>query len=155
MNLPTTSLAIDRAQPGDAAAIAALLREAMLPHEDFAPHLSHFFVAREGGRIVGAVGAELAGADALLRSLVVAPDQRGKGLGGSLVAALEDAAAGWGVERWWLLTTTAETFFAQRGFRVATRCEAPAGIKETRQFSGGCSGAAVCMTRELQGRASA
>jgi amino-acid N-acetyltransferase len=142
------------ATPADVPAIAALLRAAELPHEDFAPHVAHFLVARgltgspQGGAVVGAVGAEVGGADALLRSLVVAPSQRGAGLGGRLVDELERAAGAWGVRRWWLLTTTAEKFFAVRGFRVAARSEAPAAIQHTRQFSGGCCCPAVCMTRE-------
>lgn len=140
---------ISPATPADAPAIAALLREADLPHEDFVPHLAQFLVARNGGgQVVGAVGTELGGADALLRSLVVAPAQRGAGLGGRLVDELERAAGAWGVRRWWLLTTTAERFFAARGFRVAARSEAPEAIQRTGQFSGECCGSAVCMTRE-------
>ncbi|HVS52678.1 MAG TPA: arsenic resistance N-acetyltransferase ArsN2 [Opitutaceae bacterium] len=130
-------------------AIAALLRAAELPHEDCAAHLGNFLVARAAdGAIVGAVGAEVCGADALLRSLVVDATWRGAGLGSRLVAALERAAAAWGVRRWWLLTTTAETFFAARGFRVADRSEAPETIQRTGQFSGGGCSSAVCMMRE-------
>lgn len=132
----------------DVRAIAALLRAAELPHEDFAPHLAHFLVARGPAGVVGAVGAEVYGGEALLRSLVVAPAARGTGLGGRLVAALERAAADWGVQRWWLLTTTAEAFFARRGFSVSPRSAAPEAIRLTGQFQGGCSCSAVCMTRE-------
>jgi amino-acid N-acetyltransferase len=74
--------------------------------------------------VVGAVGAEVYGEEALLRSLVVAPDWRGTGMGGRLVDALERAAFGWGVRRWWLLTTTADHFFAARGFCGVARCAA-------------------------------
>jgi amino-acid N-acetyltransferase len=102
------------------------------------------------------VGAEVApggGEDALLRSLVVVPARRGAGLGGRLVDELERRAAGWGVRRWWLLTTTAEAFFAARGFRVVERSAAPEAMRATGQFSGGCGGSAVCMTRERCGGA--
>ena len=140
---------ITPATPADVPAIAALLRDAELPREDFAAHVANFLVAKNGaGNLIGAVGAEVKGTDALLRSLVVAPAQRGAGLGGRLVDELERAAAASGVRSWWLLTTTADKFFATRGFRVATRCEAPDAIRGTGQFSGGCGGAAVCMTRE-------
>ena len=74
-------------------AIAALLREAELPHEDFAGHLAHFLVVRQAGEVVGAVGFELHGRDALLRSLVVAPALRGAGLGGRLVRRLDAPGA--------------------------------------------------------------
>jgi amino-acid N-acetyltransferase len=144
-----TEIQIAPATPADGPAIAALLREAELPHDDFPPHLAHFLVARNGSEnVVGAVGAEVCGADALLRSLVVAPSQRGAGLGGKLIDELERAAGVWGVRRWWLLTTTAENYFAVRGFRVVARDEAPEAIRRTGQFSGGCCCSAVCMTRE-------
>ena len=68
---------IAAAAPADAAAIDALLRAADLPADDFADHLAHFLVARRGDAVVGAVGLELHGRDALLRSLVVAPGERG------------------------------------------------------------------------------
>jgi amino-acid N-acetyltransferase len=143
-----TDYSIAPATPADVPAIAALLRAAELPHDDFAPHVANFLVARSGGAVIGAVGAEICGTEVLLRSLVVAPDQRGAGLGGRLVDELERAAGAWGVRRWWLLTTTAEKFFATRGFRVAARDEAPEAIQSTAQFSGGCRRSAVCLTRE-------
>jgi amino-acid N-acetyltransferase len=144
-----TDCRITPATPADGPAIAALLRAAKLPHDDFAPHLTHFLVARNGGgKVVGAVGAEVCGVDGLLRSLVVAPSQRGAGLGGRLVDELERRAGAWDVRHWWLLTTMAEKFFAARGFRGAARDEAPEAIRRTGQFSGGCGCSAVCMTRE-------
>jgi N-acetylglutamate synthase-like GNAT family acetyltransferase len=137
------------AGPGDAPAIAELLRAADLPDGDFAPHLAHFLVARdERGAVIGAVGAEVCAPDALLRSLVVAPAWRGAGVGGGLVRRLEEAAGAWGVGRWWLLTTTAEAFFRAQGFVEMPRAAAPPAIRGTGQFSGGCCGSAVCLTRE-------
>lgn len=142
-------ITIGQAQGDEAPAIAALLREADLPDADFTPHLAHFLVARdERGAVVGAVGAEVHAPDALLRSLVVAPARRGTGLGDALVRQLEVEAANWGVERWWLLTTTAAEFFQARGFVAANRAGAPVAIRQTGQFSGGCCSAAVCLTRE-------
>ncbi len=143
-----TDILISPAAPADVPEIAALLRAAELPADDFAPHIAHFLVARSGEVVVGAVGAEVCGEDALLRSLVVHVNQRGAGFGGQLVDALERAADGWRVRRWWLLTTTAEGFFAARGFRVVARSEAPEAIRRTGQFAGGCCRSAVCLKRE-------
>jgi amino-acid N-acetyltransferase len=138
------------AAPKDIPAIAALLREADLPHEDFADHLEHFLVARHGDEIVGAVGFELHGADALLRSLVVAPRRRGEGLGGRLVEQLTTSALAHGVKRFYLLTMTAEAFFAKRGFRKTARGSVPADIAGTKEFNSLCPVSAVCMTRTLK-----
>lgn len=140
---------ISGAAPSDAPAIAALLRAAELPHEDFADHLAHFLVARRDRQIVGAVGLERHGADALLRSLVVAPEWRGAGLGAQLVNRLTAAARRQGVRQFYLLTTTAETFFARRGFRKITRQTVPAAIAGTREFNSLCPVSAVCMTRAV------
>ena len=143
------SVLIEPARDADAPAIAALLRGADLPADDFPPHLPHFLVARDAqGAVVGAVGAEVYAPEALLRSLVVSPAQRGAGLGDALVRRLESAAAAWGVERWWLLTTTAAEFFAARGFVQTERDRAPAAIRQTGQFNGGCGCSAVCLRRE-------
>ncbi len=143
---------IEPAIATDVPAIAALLRDANLPHEDFAPHVAHFLVARAEGEVVGAIGAEVCGEVALLRSLVVAPRCRGVGLGSQLCDALERAGGGWGVRQWWLLTTTAETFFTARGFLVVPRTKAPAAIADTAEFRGLCPSIATCLTAPVGGR---
>jgi amino-acid N-acetyltransferase len=147
----TADYTITPAALADGPAIAALLRAAELPHEDIALHLGHFLVARQGSAIVGAIGLEVYAPDGLLRSLVVAPAHRGHGLGDGLVRRLERAAADRGVERFWLLTTTAKTFFARRGFRVTPRADAPAEITATHEFKSLCPSTAICMTRARTG----
>ncbi len=147
--MKSAAIRISAAQPADAAAIGALLRDAGLPAEDFAAHLAHFLVARRDGVTVGAVGLERHGRDALLRSLVVAPELRGAGLGGRLVARLETAAARQGARTFYLLTTTAEAFFARRGFQRVARAAVPAAIAATREFHSLCPVSAVCMARPV------
>jgi amino-acid N-acetyltransferase len=139
---------IEPARPSDVPAMAALLHAAGLPHADFADHVAHFLVLRDvNGSVAGAIGAEVSGPDALLRSLLVAPTHRGRGWGEALLRNLEVAAASWGVEQWWLLTTTAENFFARHGFAVVARETAPEGIRRTNQFQGGCARSATCLSR--------
>ena len=146
-----SAIEITAAGRKDAPAIAALLRAADLPHEDFADHLGHFLVARHAGAVAGAIGFELHGADALLRSLVVALELRGAGLGGRLVERLTAAAQAKGVKRFFLLTTTAEAFFAKRGFQKADRRSVPAAIAGTKEFNSLCPVSAICMTRTVEG----
>lgn len=140
---------ITPARPTDEPAVRVLLQAADLPHEDFAAHLAHFLVARQGGAVVGAVGFELHGRDALLRSLVVAPASRGTGLGDRLVRELTAAARRAGVARFYLLTTTAEQFFARRGFKKIDRQLVPAAVATTPEFQSLCPASAVCLSREL------
>jgi amino-acid N-acetyltransferase len=147
---PASRLTIAAAASGDAAAIAALLREAGLPHEDFADHLPYFLVARRQGEAVGAIGFELHGTAALLRSLVVAPAHRGAGLGDRLVKRLTASARRQGVRRFYLLTATAEAFFSKRGFEKIDRRSAPAAIVGTKEFNSLCPVSAVCLTRPVE-----
>ncbi len=151
MSPAAPEILIASAAPEDVPAIGALLRAADLPAEDFADHLANFLVARSGGAVVGAVGFERHGGAALLRSLVVAPARRGAGLGDALVRRLAAQARRDGVERFYLLTTTAEAFFARRGFAKIPRAEVPAGIAGTAEFRSLCPASAVCLARAVDG----
>jgi amino-acid N-acetyltransferase len=147
---PATEVTLMAAAPDDAPAIGALLRAAGLPSEDFAGHLAHFLVARRDGAVIGAVGFERHDRAALLRSLVVAPALRGGGLGGALVRGVAAQARREGAERFYLLTTTAEAFFARRGFERTDRAQVPAPIAGTAEFARLCPRSAVCMTRTTE-----
>lgn len=80
---------------GSLPALTALLAEAGLPHSDLATHLDHFVVAELDGELVGAGGFESCGEGmGLLRSFVVRPGQRGRGLGQRLLQAVLNRAGG-------------------------------------------------------------
>ena len=151
MNRQASDAVIESAQPADVSAIGALLQAAGLPREDFTGHLAHFLVARHGGSVVGAVGFEPHGRAALLRSLVVSPEWRGGGLGDRLVRHLAAAAVRSGVDDFYLLTTTAETFFQARGFSLVARAQVPAAIAATPEFRSLCPASAVCLVRPVRG----
>lgn len=140
------------ARPPDLGALRALLESAGLPAADLTTaHLETFRVAEDGeGRLVGAVGLELAGTAALLRSLVVAPERRGSGLGHELVDAALELARERGVTEVWLLTTTADRFFDGLGWRRVERASAPAGIRATAEFASLCPASSVCRVRSLR-----
>ncbi len=63
----------------------------------------HVLVAREGGRLVGAVRGSVREATCHIGRLVVAPDVQGRGIGRALLAAVEELHAG-RVERFALFT---------------------------------------------------
>jgi amino-acid N-acetyltransferase len=64
-----------------------------------------------------------------------------------LVTAAERLAAKNGVKSLYLLTTTADRFFAGLGFRRLQREMAPLAIKSTSQFSSLCPATAVLMSK--------
>lgn len=148
-----TGARLRSAGAADLEALRGLLVAAGLPAVDLsAEHLSTFRVAVSADdRMVGGVGLELAGETALLRSLVVAPGQRGTGLGHALVEAALELARERGVAEVWLLTTTADRFFERLGWRRVERATAPDGIRATAEFSTICPSSSVCMVRDLQG----
>jgi N-acetylglutamate synthase-like GNAT family acetyltransferase len=119
-----------------------------LPVEDLGRAPVHFFAARtQTGAPVGWGGLEPHGEHALLRSVVVNPVLRGIGAGTAMVEALAQTARTMGIARLWLLTTSAEAFFARLGFDPADRDSAPAAIRASEEFAWHCPETAVCMTR--------
>jgi N-acetylglutamate synthase-like GNAT family acetyltransferase len=106
-------------------------------------------VAESEGRVAGVAGLELHGADALLRSVAVSRESRGRRLASRLCAEVERRAPALGARRIFLLTETAERFFARRGYQRLERAKAPAGIAASREFAALCPDTAVLMFREL------
>ena len=129
--------------------VRALLEAAALPVADLASARPEFFGLHDAAGLVGVIGLERHGQAALLRSLAVRDDQRGRGFGTTLVRALEARAPGLDVRQLWLLTTTAEPFFRQLGYEPAARNSAPLPIRQTAEFRGICPTTAVCMTKVL------
>jgi arsenate reductase len=141
---------IERARPDDLDAIRDLLRTVDLPHEDLtSAHLEHFRVARSGDALHGVVGVEPCGDVALLRSLAVAPDARGEGLGARLVDAAEEQAHEEGTDALYLLTTSASTYFQARGYEPMARDELPEAIQETEEAARLCPSSATCMRKTV------
>jgi amino-acid N-acetyltransferase len=141
---------VGAAQPADLAAIRALLTTNGLPSADLtAAHLGSFWVARDVAGVVGVVGLEPHGRVGLLRSLAVRVDARGHGLGAALLAHAEAQARATGVEALYLLTTTAERFFAARGYAVTPRDGVPPEIQATAEFAALCPSTSPCMTKRV------
>jgi amino-acid N-acetyltransferase len=140
-----------RARPPLKAAVA-LLKAQGLPAEDVTEeHLQHFLFLGSDRSPIGLVGLEVYGADALLRSLVVEQGERGRGLGSRLVERAEYHAASQGASTIYLLTTTAERFFARLGYLRIERIQAPPAIQGTREFANLCPASSVLMIKLLRG----
>lgn len=148
-DLDANDVDIRQATRADDKNIRSLLRSCDLPDDDIGHHLPNFVVAGHEGRIVGTIGLEVLGSSALLRSLAVEVSSRRAGLATRLVEVIVERAQQLGVRELWLLTTTAESFFANLGFRTVPRDEAPADIQSTREFRALCPVSAVLMRRRV------
>ncbi len=136
---------IRKSSEADYPAVAKLLQSASLPTEGIVDHFQHFLVAESGGEIVGAIGLEVYGDTALLRSAVVHPSQQNIGIGSMLYNNLIETATSLGVRRLILLTDTAEKYFAKKGFRKIDVKSVAGPITQSVEFTGACPSTAVCM----------
>jgi len=99
--------------------------------------------------VVGCVGLEGSGEDVLLRSLAVVPRLQGAGTGKALYREVIAEAGRRGARAVYLLTTTAEGFFAKAGFTRFDRAHVPPSVAGSAQFRTLCPASAVCMRRPL------
>jgi N-acetylglutamate synthase-like GNAT family acetyltransferase len=129
--------------------LQALLRANQLPADDCAEQASVFCAIYQAGELIAAGGLEAAGEYALLRSVVVRAEHRGKGLARAIVEHLLRRAAAEGRAAIYLLTETAADYFAALGFTAIARSEVPPPITRTRQFSTLCPHSASCLCLPL------
>jgi len=71
------------------------------------------------------------------RSVVVASDAKGAGIGGALTRRVLEEARGRGASTVYLLTTT------------AIRADVPAALQASKEFHGACPASAIVMRRDL------
>lgn len=137
-----------RAIAHDDAELVAALRQSQLPTDDLQGQARIYaFDEPTGPAAFGGLGG--VGPDQFIRSVVVPDGNRGQGHGRHIVEALSDQARADGAERVWLLTTTAEPFFASLGWTAVDRGQAPDAVRSSRQFSELCPSSAVLMCRRL------
>ena len=79
---------IVEAQKEDVMAVGALLQASSLPSDGFPEDVGLLLVAKEKGQVIGGAGYELYRPYALLRSVVVDDQHRGRGLGIALIDAI-------------------------------------------------------------------
>lgn len=143
------TVTLERADPRALSYVERLLEATDLPSADVRSKPECFYVARHGSERVGIGGLEHYGPDGLLRSVVIERSKRGRGFGAALCDALEETAAAAGVETLYLLTTTAESFFADRGYVECERAAVPDSIRETTEFADLCPATAACLRKRL------
>ena len=149
-NLTPSGVRVRQARNEDWAAVAGLLEAASLPQAGALEAFTRFVVALAQDRVVGAAGLEGPdGPAALLRSVVVSEEWRGKLIGRQLVDRALSQAGEAGVREVVLLTTTAEKFFAGLGFARIRREEVPTALTALAEFTSACPDSAAVMRRRL------
>lgn len=150
-----------RLVPGDAAWFSdtlALLADCGLPGDDLDPHrLCGFVHALAGRAVVGNAGVirvpEPAGMVTLglLRSVAVAPEWRGCGLGARLLADRERWAGEQGLRQLFLiaLDDQAAAFFAHHGYQPVAWAEVPLPLQQHPEFSFLCGTRCAVMAKPL------
>lgn len=146
---------IRAAKAEDFAAVRGLLADNALVYEDLTrASLDAFVVVSTEGDVLpvtAVAGLETfaGGREGLLRSVTVSPALRGRGVGASLVAAVEAKARMLGIGRLWLLTTTAPDFFRRLGYVDSERAEAPELLQHSNEFRSLCPAGAICLSKVL------
>ncbi len=93
--------------------------------------LRDFFVAEEGGELVGICALEIVWADlAEVRSLAVGAGQQGRGIGRALVEAVVSEARRLEIQRVFALTYE-QRFFEKLGFEVVDKSALPTKVWST------------------------
>lgn len=144
--------AITRLRRADLPALEQLLRDHGLPAADCGEQLDHFHAIYRGDQLAAAGALEPAGDAALLRSIVVAPGARGRGLGAKMTRHLLACARNDGYRAVYLLTETAAQYFVRFDFVPTERAEVPAAVAATRQFESLCPDSATCLVLRLDSR---
>jgi amino-acid N-acetyltransferase len=130
------------------------LQSNKLPYQDIDSSIStkgRMFLGYydDAGELIGSGGLELYGDAALLRSLAVKENQRGKDLGKKIVDDLVSQARKANIANIFLLTETAKDFFLKKGFNLIDRNEVPENVRASSEFSHVCPASAVCMFYKL------
>jgi L-amino acid N-acyltransferase YncA len=141
------AVTIAPATPGDLPAILDLVNAVHLPPEGIAAAMDYFWAAREAGDLVGTIGFEVYDDLALLRSLAVTSARQHTGLGSALTTTALSYLTTRQFRAVYLLTTTAESFFARYDFHPVARTAVPASVQHSVEFQSLCPATATCMAR--------
>jgi UDP-N-acetylmuramate: L-alanyl-gamma-D-glutamyl-meso-diaminopimelate ligase len=143
--------AVTPASPADTEKARELLARVKLPTDGVPDDLSELWVLKDqDGTIIGCVALEIYGETALLRSLAVAPERRGEGLGWMLAEMAQIRVRQRGLSRVCLLTEHATDFFAEKfGFKPVERAELPQEVQNSSEFRAAQAGRATAMMLTL------
>ena len=125
--------------------IKSFLSRFRLPTGGVDPNVQNFLMVKSQNGLVGTLGLEVYGKAAILRSFAVEPESRNAGIGQELYLQMLEHARTLGITELYLLTTTAEPYFAKRGFEKVERKLVPRALSVSIEFKSACPKSAVCM----------
>lgn len=120
----------------DLPTLARLLGHASPGESELAAHLDCFFVAEGEEGIVGVIGLQCFGGDALLRSACIDRAWQGRGVGSALVEHVLTEAALQAIDYVYLLTSGAERFFFRFGFVEISPTDLPFTVRRAAEQAG-------------------
>jgi N-acetylglutamate synthase-like GNAT family acetyltransferase/protein-tyrosine-phosphatase len=139
-------ISLRAAEAAELDAVRALAARCELPVEGLADQFpAGYVVAHRGEALVGVAGLEVHGGAGVLRSVAVAPGERGTGLGVALTANRLVAAREQRLDAVYLLTTTAADFYARFGFQPFPRAEVPEAVARCPELASICPSSATCL----------
>jgi L-amino acid N-acyltransferase YncA len=145
-------IGIEAARLSDLAAVFALLARTGLPQEGAALVLSTTVVVRKASQVIGCAALEVYGTVALLRSVAVDLDYRGRGLGQQLVEERLQEARRRGIQNIYLLTETAQDYFPRFGFHPIDRAIVAPAIHASVEWTSACPVSAQAMVFHIEER---
>lgn len=143
------NLTLRTAGEADSEAIRNLLESSGLPVSDLSAARAEFVIASRNGEVIGIGALQHFGSAALLRSVAVATQWRGSGVGRLVVAELEHRARAAGIAELILLTLTARDFFGRLGYTAKDRAQVPPAVLDCAEFRSLCPASATCMAKRL------
>lgn len=138
---------IRAATPDDLDAATGLLSASGLPLAGL--ERTHLWLSETDGKVTGVGGYERYGDLALLRSLAVVPEGRGRGLGGALLQHLFGVLRADGVTAAYGLTMTVPGWLLRLGFEEVGRDALPAAVSNSEQLRGACPASARVFAKRL------
>lgn len=120
---------IRRAMPEDLDEVCSLVSREGLPSLPLGIPVANVLVALEGSAVCGALALEVTAFVGLLLAVVVAEDQRGAGVGTSLIRASFSRANELGLRDIFCLAASARGFFARVGFVDVSLDALPAELR--------------------------
>jgi N-acetylglutamate synthase-like GNAT family acetyltransferase len=142
-------MVIRTANKNDLPRIHTLLHYVKLPVEGVDENVENFLIAERNGKIIGTIGLEVYPPAGLLRSAAVLPEFQKSGVGTKLFDTLIHLVKEKQLTELYLLTNTAETYFARKGFVKINRNELTGEILSSIEFRMNCCASAVCMKLDL------